>query len=104
MRKLYNNVDIPTPTSILQFDNYTTHIIFANDDNSLDESHSDDYFDIHSSNKRNNSNTKAKVGDSGRAGLSNKQKKLIKKSKELMQSHNYHINHVEIPNQERYYL
>lgn len=35
MRKLYNNVDLPTPSSI-QFDNYTTHIIFAHDNNSLD--------------------------------------------------------------------
>lgn len=34
MRKLYN-VDLPIPSSI-QFDNYTTHIILANDNNSLD--------------------------------------------------------------------
>lgn len=45
MRKLYN-VDLPVPSSI-QFDNYTTHIIFANDNNSLD---TDSQSDIDASN------------------------------------------------------
>jgi hypothetical protein len=105
MRKLYNNVDMPTPTSILQFDNYTTHIIFANDNdyNSLDDSHSDHDSSLAAvdSSKR---DKKKSSGGGGGASLSNKQKKLIKKSKELLQSYNYHVNNVEISHHERYFF
>jgi hypothetical protein len=52
MRKMYDYYDFPTPTSI-QFDNYTTHIIFANENNSFDtESQSD----IENDNNNNNDN------------------------------------------------
>ena len=98
MHKLYNNLEIPTPSSI-QFDNYTTHIIFANDNNSLD---ADNHSDIDVPTTPNDSSSSSSLYENSNKPYDNnnmrssvfsftrKQKKLIKKSKELANSSSHY--------------